>query len=321
MYKHNGVNVMNYSTKTIQLSIDEFPTYNLSTMQIPLNHYSHRTGILRTKEQIKEVEAWNQQEAQQRFNESQILKEHNQFPKFYQNEISRSFWNLLFSIILLIAFIGGMVAICLSIASNNRSWHLLWLTIPLFCFVFFIVFKSITNFCSLRNEAKFISFSNYEKIPSANITRIYQKAKINHINLNWFCFAVYLISTLIIIVSLTVAWAYNLIQSATQINEFGALQIYATKDWWPLYSVVTCGIIMSLCLIYHLSLLIINVQRVNAINAYFGNQIIPESEIIIIKKSINKRDAIIFGCLICFLCLAGVFAYKFIRKILMKKQK
>lgn len=314
---------MNYSTKTIQLGIDQFPTYNLSTMQIPLNHYAHRTGILKTREQIRELEDWNQQEEQQQqhLNKTQKLKENHQFPKFYQTEINRSFWSLIFAIIFLIAFIGGMIAICLSIASNNRSWHLLWLTIPLFCFVFFIVFKSITNFCSFHNEAKFISFNSYQKVPSANITRIYQKAKINHINLNWFCFGVYLIGALVIIISLIITWAYNLIQSATQINQFGALQIYATKDWWPLYTVITCGLIMGLCLIYHLSLLVINVQRVNAINAYFGNQIIPESEIVIIKKAINKRDAIIFGCLICFLCLAGVFAYKFIRRILMKKHK
>lgn len=55
-------------------------------------------------------------------------------------------------------------------------------------------------------------------------------------------------------------------------------------------------------------------------NNYYGKEVVPEADIMVIKKGINKRNAIIFVATVCFISLLGVFVYRFVRRILQRKK-
>ncbi|WP_027119535.1 MSC_0882 family membrane protein [[Mycoplasma] testudinis] len=312
---------MNYATNTIQLSFDELPYTRAKTAQIQLKRKNYLPAQLPTQQQIDEVQEWNQLQKQKRVQhlDQEQIKGDLGFPKFYEKELKYAFKGLLGALFILLLFVGGLVATVLSISAYHRSWHLLWLMIPLALVALYAVYHGINNYLSLRSESQQIEFGRYERVPSANVIKIYRRTRTGYLNLNWFGAGIYLVGFLIIISTLTTAWAYNLIQSATQINQFGAIQIYATNDWWPLYVIIGTGLVLGLYLLFHVYNLIKNHHRATAINNYYGKEVVSEADITTIKRGINKRDAIIFVAIVCLLSLIGVFVYKFVRRILAKK--
>lgn len=316
---------MDLQTNTVQLGLDSIPFYERNSRKgLQSGHDDYlEIGQASTEQHLAEIDEWNQLQHKKRPKRQQQVTQdlqHAQFPKFYRNELKHAFTGLLGAFVILLVFAGGMITIILSINSHNRSWHLLWLTLPLALFTLYCAYHGINNYLTLRSESQQISFSKYERQPSVNMIKIYRKVRTGYLNLNWFGAGIYLIGGLVIICTLVVAWAYNLIQSATRINEFGAIKIYASGDWWPLYVISGTGFVLGLYLVFHVWSLFKNHHRASSMNNYYGKEVVPEADIMVIKKGINKRNAIIFVATVCFISLLGVFVYRFVRRILQRKK-
>ncbi|MDR2461679.1 MAG: hypothetical protein LBD05_00510, partial [Mycoplasmataceae bacterium] len=76
----------------------------------------------------------------------------------------------------------------------------------------------------------------------------------------------------------------------------------------------TCVVAFSTAVFFHFFLLITNYIRYSRIENYYGYQIIPNDEMLISKKTKNRRNLFIFLILCGLVFYVGYVLYKIIKK-------
>ncbi|GMO14496.1 MAG: hypothetical protein Ta2E_04900 [Mycoplasmoidaceae bacterium] len=243
------------------------------------------------------------------------------FPSFYKKELSRSKFNaFVLSIFAFVVVTLFILACVFSIKNSDPKsyWLIVIYILPVLIF-FPIYFKSIYNALSFKQEAATINFKD-QKALSINTTKLYKKLKVANINANWFCSLVYVLSILIFLLLVIIAWGTGTVGGIVNNPKFSDGNIFKqvfSKNFWdennPLCIILQVKegyvsfFVTFLALIFtffvavfmHIITLTSSFMRVNRIDNYYNSFVVLPEEITALKKSTNRRDMIIF-------CIASI---------------
>jgi hypothetical protein len=196
------------------------------------------------------------------------------------------------------------------------SWWLAIILVPTFFIISASLIVYADRFYHFRSEAKTINFKE-SKASTLNIQKLYKRLKVGHINVNWLSGLTYAVSG---IVFLVVAFTFVAVYGSW--SQFGKFWTYLGKygngaqSYDITYFTISliCAIAFFGTILLQFSMLIFNYIRTSRIENFYGFMIIPQEDIDNLKKKKNRRDLIIFLCIVITVIFAGFVIYKLLKR-------
>ena len=229
-------------------------------------------------------------------------------PTFYKKELRRFAW-LFWMWIGILVLVWGLeiwAVVAISKNSNVSNWVMLTL-IPGAALSLAGLIVYANNYFNFRAEAKNADFSK-EKLVTVNVMKLYKRLKSAHINVNWFCSLTYAVGLL------TIGFVYLIAGCVTR--SWGTLDATTLANFGGntcLIIVIVSIVCIFIAFFLHVYLLITNYLRSSKIDQFYGQQIVSDEELEVIKKKKNKKDAIIFLAVVLVIVLIGILVYKLIQ--------
>ncbi|AOG60257.1 hypothetical protein SHELI_v1c03020 [Spiroplasma helicoides] len=188
---------------------------------------------------------------------------------------------------------------------------------PFFSIFFLLIssffwFISITDYSLLVSNVKkyIISLVNGQEQVPYFITRNYRSLLARSIYINWIAFSTYIVGS----ISLGILYGFQSIYNNHKDEkimfffwEIGKMKSFQTD--------ITINIIvLFVTLGGHILNIVSSRNRKNNIIGYYGFEILPQTEIIAIKKKANKRCLIIFIVVVCLILFLIIIPWLIIRK-------
>ncbi|WP_027121829.1 MSC_0882 family membrane protein [[Mycoplasma] imitans] len=246
-------------------------------------------------------------------------------PWFYKKEIFYNTLDLIFGLFIILGFCAGLILLCLYIYFNNKSWHIVWATIPFGILALFIGYRTISSYANIKGGLKHEYIFSKAQI-AVNIKRAYKNLRLLPVNVNWLSAAIYITVIIAIVVTLVAAFGINLITIANLNQSFTKEQINAAKrfgylyvlkangelDKWPLYSIIVNGTLGLGTLFLQIYLIINSSIRARAMENFYGKMPIEEEDMHRAIVSANKRNLKIFLVYLIILGLVVLLVKKII---------
>jgi len=300
-------------TQAIKVRIDEKTNKVLTNKLNKVN-----SGDMVTPDNILRTLKFNFEEAKIGAHDTRKVKKINQyaytFPNFYKKEYKNSFiWFILWMLFFAITLVGISLAIWQVVVNSEiANWIVVFLLVPFFV-VGTLTAIYIDRYYCFRTEAKTISFKETKTV-SMNIIKLYKRLRTGHINCNWLCGLVYVLSVLLFLTNALVFWLLNNSANYDILTIF--FPISGLSDMTQgVISLIASGCFI-VAVISHCVILLANYIRINRIDCYYGVEIVPSEEITLLKKKKNRRDMIVF--LVCCV-LIGIIVWLVIK--LVKRRK
>lgn len=310
----------------------EKSSINLSNQEFIPNPINVITQTLKNPFELEEINnKYKIQEEEQREKIANELNAQN-IPKFFLSEKRLFITKLLFFFFLFMATVsttGWLVYVYFQWESGqagfnwfNIGYFILVAIVGLFTFVMWITYWIKTHF--LNKEIRLIANGFDRNNVSSTIQRIYKSIIISFSNINWLAFYVYIIGGFSMLIIFTVSFSMQLnafVNDPTLAKPvFGQLTILKPEDQlhtMPKVSVICISSIVGFALVVQIFTIIFNMIRIRRIESAYSVPIISGEVKLAIKKSINKRNLIIFIILSIVLTI-GFFIIYFIFKKLIK---
>lgn len=289
------------------------------------------TQTLKNPFEIEEINKEFQiNEEEQRKKLSIELNEKN-IPKFFNNEKRLFVTKLLFFLFLFfctLGIIGWLVFVYTQQKANKLGFE--WFNIGYFILVSIVGLVSLVMWISywikmhfLDKEIKIMANNFDRNNVSVTIQRIYKSILISFSNINWFSLYIYLLGGFSLLIILTISFSMQLnafINDPTLAKPFfGQLEILDKTNklhYMPKISLIIIASICGFTLISQIFIIIFNMIRIRRIESAYSVPILSEEEKIAIKKSVNKRNLIIFIILSIVLTIGFFIVYFLFKKII-----
>jgi len=235
---------------------------------------------------------------------TQINANAKALPKFYTSELRRFAILFYMWVGIVIGVFGLETWATIAIAKSGVSnWAILTM-IPgaVLAIAGVIVYGS--NYFNFRAEAKNADFSK-EKLVTVNVTKLYRRLKTAHVNVNWFCVLTYVLAGLVILFTYIIGWGISRKWGDFTTGLFAGA--YACK-----VTIVVSIIAMFIAFFLHIYLLVTNYTRAGKIDQFYGQQIVSNEELDLIKKKKNHRNFVIFLAAVLLVGLIGYLIYKIV---------
>lgn len=305
---------------------------NLSNQEFIPNPIHALTQTLKNPFEIEEINnQYKIQEEEQRIKIAAQLNEKN-MPKFFLTEKRLFLMKLFFFLFLFLVTVGTtglLVYVYFQTRSNsagyewfNVGYFVLVAIVGLTTLVMWIVYWIKSHF--LKKEIKSIANNFNRAYVSSTIQRIYKSIIISFSNINWLALYIYLIGSFSILIIFTVSFSMQLnafVNDPTNIEKpyFGQLTILTPTDklhLMPKISAISIGCIGGFVFICQIFTIVFNMIRIRRIESAYAVAILTEEEKIALKKSVNKRNLIIFIVLSIVLTIGFFIIYFIFKKII-----
>ena len=296
---------MRDNLKTRIVNVDSFNANNGNVIM----NYSRNNQILDEKFNDDNVE-------HKKLNKIQRVNPYyNYIPKFYLSELRHSkLSSIMYLVIFSLFIVLSITLISLSVtiwAHNINSWILILLVLPFsLCLGKLII--SCNKYHNFKSEAMCINFRD-DKVLSNNVQKAYTNYKTKYIDTNWCSAFLYIITLLTILVdAIVIMFDKNLNDIHYKFGDF--LGVFKDGKYSYVIVLIFALVIFSLTFINHVYSIINNYIRASNIENFYNNSIANDENIREIKKTKNKRDAIIFFAIIGTIFFLVWFLYKIISK-------